>query len=288
MSLYNYLNSGLKNAFLKFKVSVYLWLIILATALVAFAPLSSLLSKNLGHLHLPDKPLMPFELNLMEIFLANQKFLEPYLALLLVVIFLAALIFVFLGAGLFGRMLSAETRMTFRDFLADGCRYFWKFLLSLLVFLPFLAVFFLFYRVLIAPLNSWAEAAVSEWPVIISANLRMVLFAILWTAFRLLLDVVRIIIVSESEKVIPAYVSALNFFRKYFFSLWGLYLFLGLMVVVISGAWFIITKIFSSNYFLGLLMIILLGQAYILFRLLARQVFIGVEFSFYSTKKVSK
>ncbi|MGB9893676.1 MAG: hypothetical protein ACPLRA_04630 [Candidatus Saccharicenans sp.] len=285
MSCCNYLNSGFNRAVSKFRLAVYLWLIILVLALVLTSPLSSLLKNNLGHLHVPANPLMPLELNLIEVFLANQQLLGPYAAFLMVTVFFSAGLFVFLQAGVFGRMHSQDSRITFGDFLADGSRYFWKFLLSILVFLPFLFILFLFFKLLASPLNIWSDRAVTEWPGLIAANLRMILFILLWTVFKLLLDMVRIIIVTESKKVIPAYLSALKFLARHFFSLWGLYLLLGLMVVVISGIWLVIGRVFSGSHLPGLLIILLLGQAYILFRLLARQAFIGLEFSYYSAKK---
>lgn len=200
MSLQTYLNPGLNRTISRLRLSVYIWLILLVLALLALAPINSLLRNSLGHFYLPDKPVMPFELNLAEVFLANQEILGPYLGFLLTLMLLAGLIFTFLSAGLFGRMLSPDPVVTFREFLSDGARHFWKFFLSFLLFLPFLAVLLIIFRLLAAPLNLWSGRAVTEWPVIISSNLRMLVLVLLWTAFKLLLDLVRIIMVSESKK----------------------------------------------------------------------------------------
>lgn len=285
MGLQSYLNSGFNRTISRFRLSVYIWLILLALALVAIAPLNSLLRNNLGHFYLPDKPVMPFELNLVEVFLANQEILGPYLGFLLTLLLLAGLIFTFLSAGLFGRMLSPDPVVTFREFLSDGARHFWKFILSLLVFLPFLAVLLILFRLLAAPLNLWSSRALTEWPVIISANLRMLVLVLLWAAFKLLLDLVRVIMVSESKKVIPAYGSALRFLRHHFLGLWGLYLLLGLAVIIISAFWFFIMRLIPLGSGPGVLAFIFLGQAYIIFRVLVRQVLIGVEYAYYLRRK---
>lgn len=277
----SYIGRGVRRASGRFRLAVYLWLILLALALLAAAPVNSLLRAQLGHLYLPEKPFQPFELYLVETFLASQQFFAPYAGFLLVFLGFGALLFVFLGAGLFGRMLTPDPVVTFREFLADGCRYFWRFFLSLLTFLPFLAVFLLLFRLLASPLNFWSRQAVTEWPVIISSNLRMLLAILLWTVFKLLLDLVRIIMIAEKKKVIPAYRAALGFLRRNFLRLWGLYLMLGLMVVVISVLWLLLGRLLGGKTGIGVLFFLLLSQTYLIFRLLARQTFIGMEYSYY-------
>ncbi|MCX8160481.1 MAG: hypothetical protein N3G18_06080 [Candidatus Saccharicenans sp.] len=285
MSLRTYFTPGFNRALSRFRLSVYVWLTLLALALVAIAPINSLLRNSFSHFYLTDKPSMPFELHLAEVFLANQEILGPYTGFLLTLVLLSVLIFAFLSAGLFGRMLSPDPVVTFREFLADGARYFWKFILSLLLFLPFLVILFILFRLLIAPLNLWSSRALTEWPVIIAANLRMLLLILLWTAFKLLLDLARIIMVSESKRVIPAYLSALRFLKGNFLGLWGLYLLLGLAVIIISGIWLLVLRLFPAGMVPGVLAFIILGQTYIIFRVLARQVFIGIEYAYYLRRK---
>ncbi len=280
-----YLNPGFNRTLSRFRLAVYIWIILLVLSLVALSPLTSLLRSQLGRMYLPDRPVIPFELNLFEVFLANQEIFNPYAGFLLTLILLSGLIFTFLSAGLFGRMLSPDPVITFREFSADGVRHFWKFIISLLVFLPFLVVMFILFRLLAAPLNLWSSRAVTEWPVIIASNLRMLVLVLLWTVFKLLLDMTRIIMLAESKKVIPAYVSALGFLRRNFWGLWSLYLLLSLTVIIISALWLAVLRLFPSGTTPGVLAFILLGQIYIIFRVLARQLFIGVEYSYYQKQK---
>lgn len=285
MNLTLYLKAGCNRAFPRFRLAVYLWLILLVLAILAITPINFLLHQQLIDFYLPDHPLMPLEFNLLEVIIANETLLVPYISFLLVFILISAVLFVFFSAGLFGRMLSPDPVVTFREFLADSCRYFWKFLLSLLVFLPFLLLMFLMFRLLILPLNLWSNQAVTEWPILLASNLRLLVLIFLWTAFRLLLDLVRIIMVTESRNVIPAYASALGFLRSNFFRLWSLYLLIGVVVALISLLWLLAVRLLAPGTPVGLLLIIILGQAYILFRLLARQVIIGVEYSYYTLRK---
>ena len=287
MAAINFLKSGFNQAISKFRLSVYLWLLIMAISLIIIIPISSQIRANLGHLSWSEKPLMPFELNLMEIFLASQNFLASYIIFLLIMLLFSVALSIFFRAGLFGQMLSQERSVTFRSFLADGCRYFCRFLLSLLLFIPFLLIFILLFNSLSAPLKLWSARAVSEWPVILAGLLCTLLLALLWTAFKLLLDLVRIFIVAESKKVIAAYASAFRFLSRHFFRLWGLYLQVSLAVIIISAIWLLISRLFSPTQPGSLFILILLGQAYILFRLFARQVFIAVEYSYFSTRKDS-
>ncbi len=277
----SYIGQGVRRASDRFRLAVYLWLILLVLGLLAAAPVNSLIRNQLGQLYFPAKPLQPFELYLVDVFLANRHFLTSYAGFLLSFLSLAVVLFVFLNAGLFGRMLTPDPVVTFREFLADGCRHFWRFLLSLLMFLPFLAIFFLLYQLLSAPLNFWSRQAVTEWPAIIASNLSMLLAILLWTALRLFLDLVRIIIVHERKKVIPAYAAALLFLKRNFLKLWGLYLLLGLGVVLISFLLLISVGFSRSANPAGLFFSILLTQLFIIFRLFARQAFIGLEYIYF-------
>lgn len=283
----NFLKFGFNRAISKFKLSLYLWLIMFIISLIIIVPVSYEVRANLGHLAWTEKPLLPFELNLIEIFLANQNLLASYSVFIIIMLLFSALLSVFLSGGLFGQMLSPEARVSFRDFLVDGCRHFWQFLLSLIIFIPFLLIFFLVFRLLSAPLKLWSARAVTEWPVILASWLTVLLLALLWTAFRLVLDLVRIFVVGESKRAMAAYLSTLRFLHRHFFRLWSLYLLIGLAVILISAGWLLLVKLLSPASPAGLLIIIILSQAYILFRLLARQVLIGVEASYFSARKGS-
>ena len=182
-------------------------------------------------------------------------------------------------------MIDPVDRVSFSHFLAAGCRYFGRFLLSLVLFIPFLAVFFIVFKLLSAPLNLWSARAVSERPVILAGWLSLVLLALLWPAFKVILDLVRIFMVAEPKKVTASYASAFKFLRHHFFQLWGLYLLVTLAVVVVSAIWLAICRLLSPAQPGSLFALILLGQAFVLFRLLARQVLIGVEYSYFSTRK---
>jgi hypothetical protein len=281
MKTADYLDSGIKQGLSRFRLAVYLWLIILIFSFIAVFPLTSVIRINLGHFYLSRPALMPFELHLAEVFMANRNIFQPYFSLLLIIILLLGLFSVFLNAGVFGRMVKPEKKIGFMDFLDDGCRHFCQFFLAVLISLPFFLLLLLVYRVLVWPLNAWTSNTSSQWPVIIGSNLRMLVFILLWTVFKLLFDLVRIIIVSESKKVIPALHTALNFLKKQFFKLWGLFLMIGFCFAIISLAFLLLGRLFSTGSLAGILIIIVLGQAYIFFRLLTRLVFIGVETSYY-------
>ena len=287
MAVMSFIKSGFSQAISKFKLSVYLWLIVIVVSLIMVLPVNFQIRTALGHLSWPEHSLMPFEFNLVEIFLANQNLLGSYSLFLLVILLFSAGLVVFLSGGLFGQMINSRDIVSFPNFLAAGCRYFGRFLLSLVLFIPFLLVFFLIFKLLSAPLNLWSAGAVSEWPVILAGWLSFVLLALLWPAFKVILDLVRIFMVAESKKVTVAYVSALKFLGRHFFQLWGLYLLVSLAVVIISTVWLVICRLLSPALPGSLIVFILLSQAYVLFRLLARQVMIGVEYNYFSMRKES-
>ncbi|MGB9764612.1 MAG: hypothetical protein ACPLZD_04575 [Candidatus Saccharicenans sp.] len=286
MPIKSYLFPGTKSALIKFKLAIYLWLIIIILALVAVAPLNHLVRANLSHLYLGQPAFIPFELHLIEIFIAHQDFFQPYLYLLLILFSLTAIIFIFLDAALFGRMITSERKITFSDFLADGSRYFWSFFLSTLLYLPIFILFFLLSRFLAFPLNIWAGKSVTEWPVIISSNLKLLLFILLWTASKLIFDLIRIIIIKDQKTVLLALRQAWFFLSKHFFSLWGLYLLVGLIFVLISIIFLFIGRLISAEHLFGLVLMIILAQAYIVFRLFIRMVFIGFENSYYEKNRI--
>jgi len=287
MAVMSFIKSGFSQAISKFKLSVYLWLIVIVVSLIMVLPVNFQIRTALGHLSWPEHSLMPFEFNLVEIFLANQNLLGSYSLFLLVTLLFSAGLVVFLSGGLFGQMINSRDIVSFPNFLAAGCRYFGRFLLSLVLFIPFLLVFFLIFKLLSAPLNLWSAGAVSEWPVILAGWLSFVLLALLWPAFKVILDLVRIFMVAESKKVTVAYASALKFLGRHFFQLWGLYLLVSLAVVIISAVWLVIYRLLSPAQPGSLIVLIIAGQAYVLFRLLARQVVIGVEYNYFSMRKES-
>lgn len=276
-----FINSGIRQGFSRFKLAIYLWLIILPFALVAIVPLTSIVRNHLGHFYFSQPPFMPFELHLVEVFMANQNIFQPYLSLILTVIFLFGLLSIFLNAGVFGRMIDLEKKITFRDFLADGCHHFWQFFLTFISSLPFFVLIFLVYRLLALPLNLWIDNAITEWPVILGSNLKLLLAILFSTVFKLLFDLVRIIIASESKKVIPALGTALSFLKRHFFKLWWLYLITAFIFIIISLLFLLVGRLFTTNNAAGVLVIIILGQAYIFFRIFTRLVFIGLETSYY-------
>jgi len=280
-----YLGSGIRQGFSRLRLAVYLWLIILIFSLIAIAPLTSVIRINLGHFHLSQPALMPFGLHLVEIFMANDNILKPYLSLLLIIILLLGLLSVFLNAGVFGRMVKPEKKVAFRDFLDDGCRHFCQFFLAVLISLPFFLLILAFYRLLVWPVNAWTSQTASQWPVIIGSNLRMLVLILLWTVFKLFFDLVRIIIVFESKKVIPVIRTALSFSKKQFFKLWALFLIVGFGFLMISIVFLLVGRLFSTGSLAGVLIIIILGQAYIFFRLFTKLVLIGLETTYYSVNR---
>jgi len=284
MSVYKCFKSGIQQGFSRWRLAVYLWVTFLVMSILTVIPLMSIIGKNLGHSLLGQPLAMPFELSLVEIFLNNQTLLGPYISLLLVFGLVLAFFSVFLNGGLFGCTLSAE-KTNLRDFLADGTRFFWRFFLSLLAYIPFLLILLILYRIMVSPLNLWTEKAVTEWPLIIASNLRMVFFLLLWTIFRLSLDLVRIILVKEDSRVIPSLRATFLFLRRHFFQFWGLFLLIGLGYLLITLVFFLLGKLFSSQQLVGLIMFIILGQAQVFFRMLARIVFISTESCYYMMNK---
>jgi hypothetical protein len=285
MKIAYYLSSGIKQGLSRFKLAVYLWLIILGFSVVAIAPVSSIIKNNLGNFYPGRPPLLPFELHLVEVFMANQNIFQPYFSLVLTIILVFGLLTVFLNAGVFGRMTDREKKINFRDFLNDGCRYFWQFFLTVLISLPFFVLLLGLYRLLGTPVKAWTAEATTEWPFVIGSNLRMIIFILLWTIFKMLFDLVRIIIVSESKKLLPSLGSALRFLKNHFFKLWWLDLIIGFGFVIVSAIFLMAGRFLSTSHLAGVLVIIILSQAYLLFRLFTRLVFIGVETSYYSENR---
>lgn len=103
MAAINFLKSGFNQAISKFRLSVYLWLLIMAISLIIIIPISSQIRANLGHLSWSEKPLMPFELNLMEIFLASQNFLASYIIFLLIMLLFSVALSIFSGLDFLAR-----------------------------------------------------------------------------------------------------------------------------------------------------------------------------------------
>lgn len=284
MSIYKCLTSGINNGLSRYRLALYLWLIFLVFSLVAAMPLISIIERNLDH-SLPGQPIaMPFELRLVEVFLNHQNIFAPYISFLLVLVVILVFALVFINAGLFGRTL-AEENVSFGNFLLDGTHFFWRFFLSAIMFLPFLIIILILYRILVSPFNLLSEMATTEWPLIIASNLRMVFLLLLWSIFRMSLDLVRIILVKEETGVIPAIGLAFRFLKRHFIKFWMLFLILGLIYLLLSFSLFLFGKMFSSENLVGVIMLIILSQLQVFFRLLTRVIFISAEDCFYLANK---
>lgn len=284
MSIYKCLISGIEKGLTLYRLALYLWVFFLVFSFLAAMPLISIVEKNLGH-SLPGQPVaMPFELRVVEILLNHQIIFAPYVTLLMVLVFIMAFAAAFINAGLFGRTI-AEENVSLGAFFTDGTRFFWRFFISAIMFIPFLIIILILYRLLVSPLNVWTEKALTEWPLIIASNLRMVFLLLLWSIYRMSLDLVRIILVREESRVVPAFRVAFRFLKRHFLRFWILFLLLGLFYLLLMLILFLMGKIFPVENLSGVIMLIILSQIQLLFRLLSRLIFVSAENCYYLANK---
>ena len=126
----------------------------------------------------------------------------------------------------------------------------------------------------------WTKNASTEWPLIISSNLKFLIFILLFSAVRMYFDYVKIrLVVEDSKRTILTTVLNLAFIGKRFFKAWFLYLLVGIMALLFGLAYLGISKILPSSGY-AVIMIFIWQQLYLLSRMWVKMLFFATEYHF--------
>jgi hypothetical protein len=203
--------------------------------------------------------------------------------MVLLPLILYMLLNVFLSGGILGRLNAEEEKVSVKDFFADCGRYFWRFFRLFLLSIPVYLIFvMLLYTIAGSLLRIFTKNAVTEWPSLITSNLKTVIFILLFSIVNMVLDYTKIkLVLTDNNKVFKGFWSAVKFVFRRFFKAWALYLMVGLVFVIASFIYLEISTALPGNS-MGLIFVtFLLHQVFIMSRLWVKLDFYAAQMSYY-------
>jgi hypothetical protein len=187
----------------------------------------------------------------------------------------------FASGGIIGRVAAEEERTTLASFVADGCRYFFRFFRVDALSIPvFLVVFGGVYRLVGLPLASWSKTARTPWGDFWASGLRVLAFLILFSFVRMMFDYVKIrLAVDRSRKAFRAVVVTSGFLARRLAPAWALYLVIAFASILVSALFLAVSRLLSDGP-AGLVLVVWL-QALAAVRQGVRVLFLSSEYHYY-------
>jgi len=264
------------------RLVLYLWLANLMIAFIAVAPFAFLIGGDFSRSLLGERLAKGVDFVwLGDVILKYQDVLARLSGWVLVPAILYLVWSLFSSGGILGRIAARGERTTLAGFLADGCRYFFRFFRVFLISIPvYFLVLGLIYRLIGAVFESWSKSARTEWGAFWASQLKVLIFLLLFSLVRMFFDYVKIRLVSEqSRKAFRATVLTFGFLARRFGRAWGLYLIIGVLSLAASGLILGATKLFGGGF--GAILLVFWEQLSIAFRQGFRVWFLAAESDFF-------
>jgi hypothetical protein len=283
MEIIQFFRDGVHTTNQRLKVAVYLWLVNLVFSLLIVMPIYHLFDKTFSRSLAADYLVQGMDfLWLGDIF---YKYQNLYPALIGWIIF-PGILFLFLSlyleGGIIGRIAAADEKVDLGNFFGDCGKYFFRFFRVFLIScLGYLIVFGIIFMIVSALLSLWTKNASTEWPLILSSNLKFLIMVLLFSLIRMFFDYVKVRLVAEkSKKTIKATLLNFSFIGKRFFRAWLLYLLVGLVTIILAVVYLALYQPLPK---LGFLLVIafIWQQAYIFSKMWTKVLFFSTEYRFF-------
>jgi len=257
---YTFLNSK--------RIWLFQYAVNLLFALLIAYPLKSLLTKYAGNSLTVDKALSKFNYTIVNDFLQNYGLgFDAIKSQSLLVFFLYFCLLVFFNAGIIHVVQRYPGSYKFRDFLAGGAEYFWRFFrLSIYFLLLYLLLAFIGFK--IATLEGLSPFELENELGLISKG-RIVLFVlpVLFFILSIIHDIIKVMITRSRDNWISRSVfTGLAFFKKHMFKFILLAIFQLLMLLLLMGAYYLFRRNTDSSSSI-FIVLFLIGQLFILFKI---------------------
>lgn len=280
----NAFGKGFETTKKRIRVGLYLWLANFLFSLLILTPFYFILTKNFSRSLLADQLARGVDfLWLGDVIYKAKDSYYIFLAWLIVPGIFFLLFSVFLNGGIIGRVASQEQGISLSDFLADCEKYFFRFLrVFLLSSVVYIVVFGFLFKIISLPLKLWEKNASTEWPLLISSNLKLLLLVLIFSMIRMFFDYVKVrMVVEDSRKSLRATLLNLSFVGKRFFKAWFLYLLVGLITFILGIGYLAVYQPLPKAGFL-LFLAFIWQQAYLFSRMWAKVLFFSTEYYFFS------
>jgi hypothetical protein len=265
----------------KARMVIYLWLTNFVFSLIIVTPFYLLFNKEFSRSLSGDSLAEGFGLLWFSDLAYKYKDIPGVMAgwaLVPAIIFL--FLYIFLNGGIIGRIADERKLINFENFFSDCGKYFFRFFRVFLISLFGYALVIITHKLISSLFKLWTKNASTEWPLIISSNLKFLIFILLFSAVRMYFDYVKIrLVVEDSKRTILTTVLNLAFIGKRFFKAWFLYLLVGIMALLFGLAYLGISKILPSSGY-AVIMIFIWQQLYLLSRMWVKMLFFATEYHF--------
>ncbi|MBN2408983.1 MAG: hypothetical protein JXE07_04530 [Candidatus Aminicenantes bacterium] len=266
----------------KGRILVFLWVIHFLFSLLIVAPFYFLLDSQFSRSLMGEKLFAGTDLLWLGDLIYRFQEIPPLLGGLVIgtsVLFL--LLLVFLHGGIIGRIAAGEEKITLGNFFGDCGRYFGRlFRVFLLSLVGYLVVFGILGRLCSIPFRLWSKGASTEWTLLLSSSLRLLVFLLLYSVVKMVFDYVKVtLVVENSRKTIRTTLRTIRFLGRRFFKAWALFLLVGALFVIATVVYLAVAKALPKTG-IGPFVLFLWQQAYILARIWTVILFFATEYGF--------
>jgi hypothetical protein len=287
MGTFTILKKGMSNSNKKVKVAIYLWIVNLLFAWMMVMPIYYLINNHVSRSLIGDQLLKGLDyLWLGDAFHKFQTTASIIPALIIFPLLLYLLFHIFLNGGIIGRLKDMEAKVILADFFKDCGAYFGRFFRLFLISIPgYLLLVGIPFGILSAILGIFTDNAASEWPGIITSNLRYIIFILLFSMVNMIFDYAKIrLVMTDSRKVIKETWFTFKFlFKRLFFKAWRLYLMVGLLFVICTIIYLEISNLLPSHTMFLILIVFIWQQIYMMVRMWIKLTFFSAQMEFYGS-----
>jgi hypothetical protein len=293
MGIFKLLKKGMAESNKKFKVVIYLWAVNVLFALMVVLPFYFVLKNHMSRSLMGESLLRGFDY----LWLGDAVYKFGGSASLIPFWFMVPAAFylflhIFLNGGIIGRLNDIDTRVCLAGFFSDCGAYFGRFLRLFLLSIPvYLLVVGVLYAIISTVLGIFTKNAVTEWPVIITGNLKIAAIVLVFSIVNMFFDYVKIRLVKAgSKKVLKETWFTLKFILKRFFRAWGLYLSIGFLHIAAGFVYLEVSNLLPGGSTLFLIFVVFLWQqVYMIARTWVKVTFFSAQMGFYdSAAKVTE
>ena len=288
MGLLKLFMQGFSTANRRARMVIYLWLMNFVFSLIIITPVYILVNKEFSRSLLGDTMAEGFGLLWFADLAYKYKDIPGALAGWILapgIIFL--FLYIFLNGGLIGRIADEREIINFEKFFSDCGKYFFRFFRVFIISLFGYALVVIFHKLVGSLFKIWTKNASSEWPLIISSNLKFLILLLLFSIIRMYFDYVKIrLVVEDSKRTVLTSILNLAFIGKRFIKAWLLYLLVGIIGLIIGLIYLGISRILPSSGSL-VIAVFIWQQIYIFSRMWVKLLFFSTEYQFLVHHKTS-
>jgi len=277
-----------KNGFLltgrKGRLVAYLWVVNILFALLLAIPYFQLFSSGLSRSLMGDRILSKINFlwlgDVINQTMTSGGVLNSGTVFPIILFFL---LYIFLNGGIVGRLVDAESPATLRTFFGDCGAYFWRFFKLFLISIPvYLLVLGVINGLTSVIANVFTEGAGTQWPELIARNVRVLVFLLSFSLVNMLMDYAKIgIVVRGESSVLKEWWRSVKFVKRHFWRTWGLYLFLGILLLLVFLVYVEIERFIPGKSMLLIFLLFIWQQVFVLAKLWFKLNFFASEIQMY-------